>query len=198
MSRAVARRVAQTGDAEVEHLHLTLARQEKVRGLDVAVDDAPGVRCGEHVEQLIGDRQHGAHRQAPVVLLPHLLDARAVQQFHHQERRTVLGHAVVGDLDCALVLDRVADVALPQETRPDVFADGQLWVEHLDRAFVLVPVGCRVDDGHAANPEDAIDPVAALQHRTDASPRAVDEVRLAHRTLNHGNGERSRAARSRR
>jgi hypothetical protein len=47
--RALGRHVAQARDGEVEHLDHALARQEQVRGVDVAVDDLLGVRRRGHV-----------------------------------------------------------------------------------------------------------------------------------------------------
>ena len=50
--------VADAGDAEVEHLEDALGREEEVLRLDVAVDDALVVRGGEHVEELVAEREH--------------------------------------------------------------------------------------------------------------------------------------------
>ena len=54
---------AQLGEAEVEDLHVAVARQHHVLGLEVAVDDAGGVGAGEPVGQLAGDVEHPAGRE---------------------------------------------------------------------------------------------------------------------------------------
>ena len=44
------------------------------------------------------------------------------------------------------------------------FAHRELRVEHLDGEALLVAVRGRVDDGHAADAQDAVEPVLAAQH----------------------------------
>ena len=57
------------GQAEVEHLHPAL-RQQDVRGLQVAVDDAVAVRVLERVGDLAGQAQHVATGSGPRSAFP--------------------------------------------------------------------------------------------------------------------------------
>ena len=149
---AACRVVERPRDAEVEHLDAAVARDEEVRGLDVAVDDARRVRRGEHVEQLAADRDGHRARAArrPSGSSSWSTDV-PVEQLHDEERRAVLGDVVVHDAHGARVLHRVGGVPLAQEPRAHARASGQLRVQHLDGELGLVAVRGLVDDGHPAD-----------------------------------------------
>ena len=107
----------------------------------------------------------------------------AVEQLHHEERGAVLGDVVVHDAHRARVLHRVRGVALAEEARADVLARAQLRVEHLHGELGLVAVGRRVDGGHAADAEDAVE--AVLAHDDGPHP-VMDEGLQIFRLLRHG------------
>ena len=75
---------AQLGEAEVEDLHVAVARQHHVLGLEVAVDDAGGVRAGEPVGQLAGDVEHLPGRQRELGA-NQVAQRRAVHELHDGE-----------------------------------------------------------------------------------------------------------------
>ncbi len=55
-------RLAEPGDAEVEHFGLTGPRDEEIRRLQVTMDHVLRMRGGEHVEHLVHRREHGRRR----------------------------------------------------------------------------------------------------------------------------------------
>ena len=80
-------RAQQLRDAEIEQLHLAVARHEYVRGLEIAVNDEVTVRVRhrrDHVYEqahAIDDRQR--------LRLAIVIDARTIDIFQRQERHTV-------------------------------------------------------------------------------------------------------------
>ena len=141
-SALAARDVEHARDAEVEHLDRPVARDEEVRRLDVAVDDArlacaaastSSSWCDDRDARRAGEAPPGRRARAPRRV--------AVEQLHHEERRAVLGHVVVDHEHRARVLHRVGGVALAQEARADVRARDELRVEHLDGELRAVAVG---------------------------------------------------------
>jgi hypothetical protein len=86
--RDVARLRPDPRDPEVEDLRAAVVRQEDVLGLDVAVDDAPGVRGGEPVGDLTGDLRGALGRQGA--------GPQPVREdFPFEELRHGVGHAPV-------------------------------------------------------------------------------------------------------
>ena len=82
-----------------------VAREEEVLRLDVAVDDALGVRGGEHVEELVGEASDlDASSRCPLAL-PARLERLALEQLHDEEDGAVLGDVVVEDATAPRVLD---------------------------------------------------------------------------------------------
>ena len=75
---------AQLGEAEVEDLHVAVARQHHVLGLEVAVDDAGGVRAGEALGQLAGDVEHLPGRER-VLGADEVAQRRPVHELHDGE-----------------------------------------------------------------------------------------------------------------
>ena len=80
---AAARRLTELGDAEVEHLDRAAASDEEIGRLDVAMDDALGMRGLERVGHLGAELQHFVHgeRTAGDAILQRL----AIEQLHHHE-----------------------------------------------------------------------------------------------------------------
>ena len=75
---------AQLGEAEVEDLHVAVARQHDVLGLEVAGDDAGGVRPREPVGQLAGDVEHPPGRQRELGA-DEVAQRAPVHELHHCE-----------------------------------------------------------------------------------------------------------------
>ena len=121
--RTFCRSVTEARDAEVEHLQSPVAREEDVRGLDVAMDDRLRVRGGEHVEELVTDGENDPRRQTAPGALPEAIDGVTFEQLHDEEGRAVFGHVIVEDGDRAGVLHGVGDVPLAQKTGRDARAD---------------------------------------------------------------------------
>ena len=90
-------------EAEVRQLRNAVLRQEDVGGFDVAVDDAGVVSLGEAVADVAGKCDRLVKRDRP--RLAAVEQATAVDIFHDQ-KRPVLGAAVVVDLDDVRVVER--------------------------------------------------------------------------------------------
>ena len=108
--------VEQLGDAEVEQLDELGAvggrDDDHVVGLEVAVDDADGVRGLEAVADL---HEHGERaRQVDAGARP-LAEALAAQELHDDERRAVVELDEVGDVDDVAVADAVDGARLLEE-----------------------------------------------------------------------------------
>ena len=162
----------QLGDPEVEHLDpvataLEIGHQEDVVGLDVAVDDALGVRGGERA----GDAAHDGQRLGlwqPTAGAQPRAQRLAVEQLQHQVRRTVGQVPEVVDLDDPGVPDRRRRLGLVEEPAHGVVVVRVLGQEHLERGGPSQEaVLDAVDRAHAAGPDHVLDVVAAhdLGHR---------------------------------
>ena len=77
------RQQRELGEAEIEHLHPALARDEDVRGLDVAVQDALAVRGVEGIRDLHAEieQEAGGHRLA----VDDLVERLPLEQLHREE-----------------------------------------------------------------------------------------------------------------
>jgi len=93
---------ADAGEPEVDDLHdhpaAGLLRQEQVRRLDVAVEQAGVVRFGERAARLHQHVDHARRRLRPVCA-HELREIDALEQLHHEEERSVVGDAVIVELD---------------------------------------------------------------------------------------------------
>ena len=125
------------------------------------------MRGGEDVERLVRDRERRVEREPPAVRDRDPVDARAVEQLHHEERGAVLGDVLVDHRHRAWMLDAVRDVALPQEARADRGVVRELRVEHLDREALRVPVRGGVDGRHPAGAEHLVEDVLAAEDGPD-------------------------------
>ena len=156
-------------DAEVEHLgEVGIAAaldQVDVLGLEIAVDDALGVRFGQRLAHLIHDVDDAAQRLRAVAL-DLLIPVATVEEFEHHEERAI-GHAThVRDFDDVFVADRRGRQRLLVEARDDLGVLGQLSVEHLDRdASLDQRVLALVHRAHTAFADLSDDAITVLEHR---------------------------------
>ena len=122
-------------DAEVEHLHeirIALARDEHhVLGLEVAMDDAQGVRAPEGTRDLPGD-VHRATELEPA-LGDDLAQAAALDELEDQEERTVLELSEVRGRRDVRVIDVGGGHGLALEAGDDLGHPAHLRVEDLHR-----------------------------------------------------------------
>ena len=101
------------GSAEVEELDEDLTAfglriaEEDVLGLDVAMDDRGLVGLRERLSDLADDRDD-VDRGHAHVLDEMSAEVLALEQLHHDVRRSAVGHAVVEDLDDVRALGRRA------------------------------------------------------------------------------------------
>ena len=109
------RRGQQLGDTEIEQPHLSVGGNEDVAGLEVAVDDQPRVRVLQRVQHLAEQRH--ALRGAQAAGVAPAVDGQAVNAFHRQPGRAVVGHAsVVKPRDVGVAQPR-QDVAFADKAR---------------------------------------------------------------------------------
>ena len=139
----------QLGEPEVEHLRVPPGQDEDVVRLDVAVDDARGVRGAQRVCDLDRELEHPLGRRPSRGKLR--LQRLALQVFLHDEShpRVVLANVVDGGDVRMVETRRGAGLAL--EPHHAVRIDGELGRQDLDRHL---PVEARVmgqpDLAHAA------------------------------------------------
>jgi hypothetical protein len=121
---------------------------EQVVGLEVAVNDALGVRRTQRGRRLIREVHGGRDGQRPVAPQPRS-QALTFEQLHHQERRPVGERAGVEDLDDVRVSDRVGRARFVQEARQQVLVAAVVLVQDLDRHAAADPrVLGEIDGAH--------------------------------------------------
>jgi hypothetical protein len=103
------------GEAEVEQFDAAALVDDQVGALDVAVDDAVGMRLVQRIRRLHSDLHHIAHRQRAA--RDPRADLLARDVFHHDERRLVVLDDVVnrGDVGGA---QRRSGTRLPEQACP--------------------------------------------------------------------------------
>jgi len=145
-------------DAEVEQLDGVepVADEEQVRGLQVAVDDAAGVRGCERVGDAARDRERLGDAEGPVIAEA-LRQVPAVQPLHRQVARAVGHHAVVEVPHDALVVDRRQDDRLPGEAL-DVRVGGRDELDGDRRARRAVTRAIDVPHPACARERDELEP----------------------------------------
>ena len=76
------------GQAEIQDLHLATRRQKNIRRLDIAMDNALGVRRVERVCKLDGNVEQPVSGERARIKLA--VETLSFQQFHRDERLRVL------------------------------------------------------------------------------------------------------------
>ena len=103
------------GDAEIHQLDLARTVDVHVVGLDIPVDDLPGVNVFERAGDIERDAQPVGHI-AGMVVADGVAEVLAHQEFHHDERAALL-FAVIVNADDVLVLDVAGHARFLKETR---------------------------------------------------------------------------------
>ncbi|WXB10890.1 hypothetical protein LZC94_23755 [Pendulispora albinea] len=143
--------VEEACNAEIEDANLSFAGDEKIVGLDIAMDDPGGVRRLQDIEQRVCDDDDLLEWQ----LHPRSRRARAQrfaqEQWHDEEGRAVFGDVIVGDGNDARVANGVREQRLAPKEALDDGVGGEPLVEDLDGDGVAVAVGAGVNGRHAAD-----------------------------------------------
>ena len=147
------------GESKVEDLR-PVAGEKNVCRLDIAVDDARRVCRIERAGQSGGDFDEFAVVQRSA--RQPLLQRFAVQQFHHQERNALGGHADVVDRADIRVLERGDRAGLALESRAPLRIGRHVGRQHFDGDRAIEPrVAGLVDFAHPAGAERREDLVGA-------------------------------------
>ena len=146
-------------EPEVEHLGAAVRRDDHVLRLQVAVDDALGVRGGERVRHLGADRQQPLDRQA--ARREQAAQALPVDELHHdvviRRRRPELV-----DRHDVRVVERGGRLRLELEPRHEARVAGPGLGQRLERDLPLQPrVARAIDLAHAPGPEGLKDLVSS-------------------------------------
>jgi hypothetical protein len=91
----------QLGDAEVDDFGEPVSGHHDVLGLEIAMDDAGGVRLGQALCDLPGQMDRAAQRDR--ALLQHLADRAAIDPFHRDKGRATLAADVMDREDVRMV-----------------------------------------------------------------------------------------------
>ncbi len=151
------------------NLHLSRrTRQENVLRLEIPVDDPFCVRRGEHVEQMMCEREHLVLAQPAIETQAPFFKSLAVQKFHDQESAAVGVYVVVGNFDGAIVRDGICDVAFAQEALSHERVCRDFRMQDFDRDAAAVSVRRGVDGGHAADAEQHIETPLFAKHPPNA------------------------------
>ena len=158
--------VDRAGQAEVGDLDPAVVGQQHVLGLDVAVQDAGGVRRGERAEHGLdhGERLRRRHRR---FLADQVAQGQAGDVLHHQEERSVVV-AGVEDGHHVLVGQPCCRTCLALEPAYELVVVGEPLVHHLDRHRAVQPqVDGLVDGGHPAAGDLRAHAVPAVEDAPD-------------------------------
>jgi len=145
-----ARRREHLGDAEVQQLDLTVAGDDDVRRLEVAVDHQVAVRVLHRAADLTEQLEPLVHRQP--LLIAVAVDRATFDVLHDHERPPVRGAAAVDQPGDARVTERGQDLTLLLEPQQDLVGVGPR-PQQLDGDGLLeLTVGAlgQIDRAHAA------------------------------------------------
>ena len=159
-------RTHQLGEPEVEDLDPTVAADEEVLRLDVAMDDALLVRGGQTACDLHGVVQRLARRQSGAA--QDRAKRRPLQQLRDQVGGPVLGADVV-DGEHVGVIQGAGGAGFLREAAQALFVPGERRRQHLERDLAAQSrVARAVDLAHASRAE-------GVEHLVRAEPRARGE-----------------------
>ncbi len=158
-TRLVAPRLAYTRDAEVEELHHVLLRNEDVRGLDVAVDDADLVERLQRVERLARDVERIGHGHLSAHAFPHLLERLAFEELHDEKRLFLIRDVVVEDRNAPRMIDAVRYVAFAEESIANTDVAREFRMEDLQRDTRAVAVGGAKHGRHTADAQHRVESI---------------------------------------
>ncbi len=151
----------QLRDPPVEDVHLAVVAEHHVRGLEVAVEDAPRVgevhrqaHRRERREQLAQAELARDLRVAVAQAADHLLERHALQALHREVRAAVLVEPEVVHRDDRGVLELALDAALAEEARAERGVVPVVGQEHLLRDVAAdARVLAEEDLAHRPEPE---------------------------------------------
>ncbi len=168
------RRARELGQAEVEDLHQTVARDHQVGRLDVPVDDPLAVRLGQPARHLLSHLRGLLHGERPA--LQPAAECFAVVAGHGEVEPAVGSLPQLQDGAQVRVVERRGRLGLLDEPGLGLGVARQLGGEELEGHDAREPRVLRlVDHAHAAAPQQLQDPVGT--HRPPQEPRAL---RLPH------------------
>jgi hypothetical protein len=155
------------GHAEVEHLHPGAAadgsREEEVLRLEIAVNDARGVRLGHRLASLgdvLGDHLDGERAR----VAQHGAEIRAFQVLHDHVGRARLQRPHVEHLGGVLALELHRRARLANEARDRVLVAERLVPHELDGDALIQLLVPRCDDHpHAPHAQDALHAILARE-----------------------------------
>jgi hypothetical protein len=137
---------------------------EHVARLDVAVDEAGGVRRGERPCERAPELDDRRGREPPAP--PQLVGERLAVDVHHHDEQPLEVLAGVEDLHDVRVVKPRSDARLPQEACAVRRLDGEVVGQRLERHRPVEDgVAREVDRGHPAGAEPAVERVAAAAAR---------------------------------
>ncbi len=149
-----------------EHAAVGGVHQEHVVRLEIAVDDAGGVRLGQRRRHLVDDLHHRLRRQRP-----HALEARlqvlAFEEFHHDVRLPCRRGTEAEDVDDVRVIELAGHLRLAPEPRRQLRIGQELAVHDLHRHALAGPgVVALVDGPHGPLSEQPRQTVCAVEDGT--------------------------------
>ncbi len=166
-------RVADACDPEIENLQRSVAQDEQIVGLDVAMDDSLSVSRPEHIEELMAEVRNLAHGQRSTRALPKLANSLSIEKLHDEKHRSVGVYVVIQDAHGPRVRHRIGCIALAEKTLAQIIGGRQRRVEHLDRNTMSIPVRALIHCSHAAHADERIKSVLV----TASARRVVQRMR---------------------
>jgi hypothetical protein len=147
--------------------------EQQVGGLHVAMHETARVGRVQGARHLREDADRGRRVQTAVLEAPFQVTPLDVA---HGDEEDVLGRPGLVDRDDVRMVDRRGQLRLAQEAVAERFVLGQAGSQQLQRDSPLEPqILGQVDDAHAAQAEQGIDPVAG---ELGADPRVVAHLHV--------------------